>query len=64
MSKNKDLLIKELSDGTHTPSHLEKEMYEQVITMKKQIKAIQTILEGCNEKHTNDSNNNSSNRMS
>ena len=54
MSKNKDLLIKELSDGTHTPSHLEKEMYEQVITMRKQIKAIQTILEGCNEKSITD----------
>ena len=64
MSKNKDLLIKELSDGTHTPSHLEKEMYEQVITMRKQIKAIQTILEGCDEKHTNDSNNTSAIWMS
>ena len=47
MSTNKDLLIKELSGGTSIPSHLEKEMYEQMIIMRKQITAIVKILEGC-----------------
>ena len=47
MSKNKDLLIKELSDGNNIPSHLEKEMYEQIVVMKRQITAITNILEEC-----------------
>ena len=51
MTRNKDLLIQELSDGTQTPSHLEREMCEQLILIKKQITAIKTIiLEGCDAK--------------
>ena len=48
--KNKELLVQELSDGTNTPSHLEEEMYEQLIVIKQQINAIQIILEECNAK--------------
>ena len=47
MSENKELLIQELSDGISTPSHLEEEMYEQLIIIRKQITAIAKILEGC-----------------
>ena len=50
MIRGKDLLIQELSDGTQTPSHLEREMYEQLTLIKKQITAIKIILEGCNAK--------------
>ena len=50
MTRGKDLLIQELSDGTQTPSHLEREMYEQLTLIKKQITAIQIILEGCDAK--------------
>jgi|TARA_R100001530_G_scaffold23027_1_gene18928 hypothetical protein len=49
MSTNKELLIQELSGGSKTPSHLEREMYEQLITVKKQITAITKILEGCKQ---------------
>ena len=48
MSVIKDLLMQDLSVDGKTPSHLEKEMYEQMIIMKKQMKAIKQILEGCN----------------
>ena len=48
--KNKELLVQELSDGTNTPSHLEEEMYEQLIIVKQQIKTINKILEECNAK--------------
>ena len=50
MTKGKDLLIQELSDGIQTPSHLEREMYEQLTLIKKQITAIKIILEGCDAK--------------
>ena len=50
MIKGKDLLIQELSDGTQTPSHLEREMYEQLTLIRKQITAMKTILEGCDAK--------------
>tara|TARA_Y100000310_G_scaffold109625_1_gene108050 strand:- start:685 stop:837 length:153 start_codon:yes stop_codon:yes gene_type:complete len=50
MIRGKELLIQELSDGTPTPSHLEREMYEQLTLIKKQITAIKIILEGCNAK--------------
>ena len=49
MKRNKELLIQELSGGTSTPSHLEKEMYEQLRIMRKQITAIAKILEGCKQ---------------
>ena len=38
------------------PTHLEKEMIEELIRLRKQITTIQEILEGSNEKHTDDSN--------
>ena len=50
MIRTKELLIQELSDGTQTPSHLEREMYEQLTLIKKQITAIKIILEECNAK--------------
>jgi hypothetical protein len=37
------------------PSHLEKEMMEELTRLRKQITTIQEILEGSNEKHTDDS---------
>ena len=48
MSVIKDLLMQDLSVDGKTPSHLEKEMHEQMIIMRKQMKAIKQILEGCN----------------
>ena len=50
MSINKELLIHDLSADGKTPSHLEKEMYEQLTVLRKQITAIQEILENVNEK--------------
>ena len=49
MSTNKELLIQELSGGSKTPSPLEREMYEQLRIMRKQITAISKILEGCKQ---------------
>ena len=40
-------LMQETNDKISTPSHLEKEMYEQIMVLKKQITAIQKILEEC-----------------
>ena len=50
MSTNKELSMRDLSDDGKTPSHLEKEMYEQLTVLRKQITAIQEILENVNEK--------------
>ena len=50
MSVIKDLLIQDLSADGNAPSHLEKEMYEQITRLNKQIKAIKQILEVSNEK--------------
>ena len=47
MTSNKDLLIKDLGNDGRTPSHLEKEMYEQMTRLNKQINAINKILEEC-----------------
>ena len=40
-------LMQEQGDDKTTPSHLEKEMYSELIKMRKQITAIQNILEEC-----------------
>jgi len=45
MSINKDLLIQDLSADGKASSHLEKEMFEQMIILRKQITAIKEILE-------------------
>ena len=50
MIKPKDLLIKDLRSDGNTPSHLEKEMFEQIMLLKKQMNAIKQILEVSNEK--------------
>ena len=55
MGGDKDLLIR---DGI-----LEEEMYEQMIRLKKQMKAIKKILEVSNEKSATDDSNNDVNRM-
>ena len=47
MTTSKDLLIKDLGNDGRTPSHLEKEMYEQMTRLNKQINAITKILEEC-----------------
>ena len=40
-------LMQEENNEASTPSHLEKEMYEELMRMRKQITAIQNILEEC-----------------
>ena len=55
MGGGKDLLIQ---DGL-----LEEEMYDQMILMKKQMKAIKKILEVSDEKNVTDDSNNDVNRM-
>lgn len=55
MGGDKDLLIQ---DGL-----LEEEMYNQMILMRKQMKAIKKILEVSNEKSITDDSNNDVNRM-
>jgi len=42
------------------PSHLEKEMMQEMAKMRKQLTAIQKILEVVNEEHADDSNVNNS----
>jgi len=55
MGGDRDLLI---LDGL-----LEEEMYDQMILMRKQMKAIKKILEVSNEKSITDDSNNDVNRM-
>ena len=55
MGGKKDLLIQ---DGL-----LEEEMYEQMIILRKQMKAIKQILEVSNEKSVTDDSNNDVNRV-
>ena len=50
MNKNKDLFIRGLASDGNIPSHLEKEMFEQMTVLKKQMNAIKQILEVSNEK--------------
>jgi len=40
-------LMQEQDDDKPTPSHLEQEMYSELIKMRKQITAIHKILEEC-----------------
>ena len=40
-------LMQEENNEASTPSHLEKEMYEELMRMRKQITAIHKILEEC-----------------
>ena len=50
MNNKKGLLIKDLDKDGDISSHLDREMYEQIIVLNKQINAIKQILEGSNEK--------------
>ena len=51
-------------DLSKVPSHLEKEMMDQIIRMRRQLTAIQQILEVKNDKkHTDDSNDVSNDRL-
>ena len=47
MSQVKQQLFKSLMNEKGTPSHLEQEMYEEIVKLKKQVNAIKIILEEC-----------------
>ena len=49
MEKVKHLMREDLVNDIYTivPNHLEKEMYEEIIKLKKQVTAIKLILEEC-----------------
>ena len=47
MNQVKQRLFESLTDERGTPSHLEKEMYEEIVKLKKQVNAIKIILEEC-----------------
>ena len=47
MGKVKQFFVEFLSDEVPVPSHLEKEMYEEIVKLKKQVTAIKLILEEC-----------------
>tara|TARA_Y100000310_G_C20445584_1_gene698238 strand:- start:650 stop:847 length:198 start_codon:yes stop_codon:yes gene_type:complete len=57
MGSIKHIMQEDLAKGViQTPSHLDKEMHEELIKLNKQVNAIKQILEDANEKHTDDSN--------
>ena len=47
MGQVKQQLLESLTDERRIPSHLEKEMYEELLKLKKQVTAIKIILEEC-----------------
>ena len=47
MGKVKQLLYDSFIDDKLTSNHLEKEMYEEIMKLKKQVTAIKLILEEC-----------------
>ena len=47
MGKVKQLLHEDISKMVPTPSHLEQEMHEELIKVRKQITTIKKILEEC-----------------
>ena len=48
MGKVKQLLHEDLINGSvQTPSHLDREMYEELIKLNKQVNSIKLILEEC-----------------
>jgi len=64
MGYSKRLLMEQEQDLSKVPSHLEKEMMDQIIRMRRQLTAIQQILEVKNDKkHTDDSNDVSNDRL-
>tara|TARA_Y100000034_G_scaffold119673_1_gene161700 strand:- start:322 stop:468 length:147 start_codon:yes stop_codon:yes gene_type:complete len=47
MGQVKQQLLESLTDERAMPSHLEKEMYQEIVKLKKQVNAIKIILEEC-----------------
>ena len=55
MGGDKDLIVQKDYQGTHTPlvvpaSKLEREMYDEMVRLNKQVRIIKEILEVSNEK--------------
>ena len=47
MGQVKHQLLESLTDKRGIPSHVEKEMYQEIVKLKKQVNAIKIILEEC-----------------
>ena len=57
MGRSKRLLMEAEEDERPIPSHLVKEMFNELVSLKKRMKLIQQIVEGSDEKddpHNND----------
>ena len=50
MGKSKRLLMEAEEEDRPLPSHLVKEMFSEIVTLRKQMKLIKQIVEGSNEK--------------
>ena len=61
MGRSKRLLMEAEEEDRPTPSHLEKEMYNEMARLRKQMKLIKQALEIKDEKYSNTHSNNSNN---
>ena len=63
MGANKRLLMEAEEDERSVPSHLVKEMFSEMVRLRKQMNSIKQILEGSDEKNDTHDNHDDNNRM-
>ena len=63
MGLSKRLLMEAKEEERPIPSHLVKEMFEEMVRLRKQMNSIKQIVEGSDEKDDPHDNNDDNNRM-